>query len=132
MSDREAGTGAFRPGLLDLFGLWEAAMALSARDRRIITAIEHELAERDPPWTRRFTRRCRGFERLERRRLHPGRRCALGTCLVITWVVLLCVAAHGPAACLWAALGASLLVLTLVGGRAMDRRRRYGRWRHRP
>lgn len=103
-------------------------MALSARDRRIITAIEHELAERDPPWTRRFTRRCRGFERLERRRLHPGRRRALLACVAVAWVVLLCVAAHGPAVCLWAALGASLLVLTLVGGRALDRMRRHGRW----
>lgn len=103
-------------------------MALSARDRRIITAIEHELAERDPPWTRRFTRRCRGFARLERRSLHRGRRRVLGACLAVAWVVLLCVAAHGPAACLWAALGASALVLASAGGRIVVGRRRYGRW----
>jgi hypothetical protein len=66
-------------------------MALSARDRRIITAIEHQLVQHDPQWTRRFTRRHRRFERLERRRLHPARRRALAAAAVAAWLALLLV-----------------------------------------
>jgi hypothetical protein len=66
-------------------------MALSARDRRIITAIEQELEQHDPQWKRRFTRRHRRFERMERRRLHPARRRALVAAAVAVWTALLLV-----------------------------------------
>lgn len=102
-------------------------MALSARDRRIISAIEQQLTDRDPTWAKRFGRRLRRFERREHAEQHPARRVVGLTALGIGWFILLCVClAHGftrP----WAA--AAVLATGVVIGtfQAVLRRRRGSR-----
>jgi len=75
-------------------------MALSARDRRIFSAIERDLIREDPRWTRRCTRRTRGFDRLERSRLPALVRRRLSiTAAFAAWVALVCAdASRGPGA----------------------------------
>lgn len=103
-------------------------MTLSARDRRIITAIEQEVQERDPLWSRRFMRRHRAFARLERRQRHRVRRRVMSAVLIVAWVVLLGVDdAHGPGPWLWAALAVTAVALLAAGMRLHLRRHRYGR-----
>ncbi|HEX4789813.1 MAG TPA: DUF3040 domain-containing protein [Actinospica sp.] len=106
-------------------------MALSARDRRIITAIEQELEQHDPRWKRRFTRRHRRFERMERRRLHPVRRRALVAAAVAAWIALLLVLVGDvrdsglwPVAAL-ATTAAAGAAMALAAARWWVRRRRF-------
>jgi hypothetical protein len=102
-------------------------MTLSARDRRIITAIEQDLEHDDPPWARRFARRHRRFRRLERRRLHPTRRYVWCTVGVVVWVIALFVDdLQGPGPWLWAGLGVSAAAIIAGGTRRWVHKRRYG------
>ena len=87
-------------------------MALSSRDRRIFTAIEQSLADEDPVWARRFTRRHRRFARRERAAMHPTRRKWYLGILALTWFVLLCVAL-GHA--LWPLVWTDLALAVAVG-----------------
>jgi Protein of unknown function (DUF3040) len=105
-------------------------MALSARERRIITTIEQELADYDPQWTQRFIRGHRRFARLEHRMLHRVRRRILGSCLALVWTALLCAACvHGPGPWLWAGLVATWAAAVLAFARFWVRRHRYGNGR---
>jgi hypothetical protein len=105
----------------------EVAMALSARDRRIISAIEQQLVDRDPAWAKRFGRRLRRFERRESAERHPALRVVGLTALGIGWFILLCVcSAHGftrP----WAALAVVGTGAAVGTVQAVVRRRRGGR-----
>lgn len=101
-------------------------MALSARDRRIFSAIERDLTREDPRWTRRWARRTRRFDRRERSRL-PGlvRRRLSVTAAFAAWIALVCAdASRGPGGWLWAALAATVVAITLTVRRTRTRRRR--------
>lgn len=98
-------------------------MTLSARDRRIITAIERGLTDGDPAWARRFARRARRFERRESARLHPGRRTAAITVLGILSFIALCVAgAHDWSPPWGLAAVTATAVFALSATRALCRR----------
>lgn len=102
-------------------------MALSARDRRIITTIEQELADYDPQWTQRFIRGHRRFVRLEHRMLHRVRRRILGSCLALVWTAVLCAdCVDGPGLWLWSGLTATWAAAVLAFARFTVRRHRYG------
>jgi len=103
-------------------------MALSARDRRIFSAIERDLTREDPRWTRRCARRTRRFDRLERGRLPVLVRRRLSvTAAFAAWVALVCAdASRGPGGWLWAALAATVVAVALTVVRTRTRRRRRG------
>lgn len=100
-------------------------MALSARDRRIITAIEQNLADEDPAWARRFVRHHRGFARREQAELHPARRKWYFGTLAVLWFVLLCVAlGHALWPLVWAVLALAVAVAAVTARRHTRRRSR--------
>jgi hypothetical protein len=110
-------------------------MALSAHDKRIISALEREIVDDDPEWASRFHRWNEGFQHLEQVASHRGsavvrHRLAIGA-LLSAWVALVCAdAANGPGPLLWAALAASSAALGLTWARLRVHRRRgsgYGR-----
>lgn len=101
-------------------------MGLSARDRRIISAIEQDLTDEDPRWARRFARRRRRFERREQRARHPAGRILVAGVLCVAWFTLLCVAVahHGPWP--WIVLAPTFAALGTAALRLWFRARRYG------
>lgn len=101
-------------------------MVLSARDKRIFSAIERDLTQDDPRWTRRCARRTRRLDRLERSPLPVlvRRRLSL-TAAFAAWVALVCAdASRGPGGWLWAALAATVVAVALTVVRTRTRRRR--------
>jgi hypothetical protein len=100
-------------------------MVLSARDKRIITDIEQNLAAEDLWWTWRFAHRLRRLERLERAVLHPVRQVVAFTALITGWLVPLgMAAAYG-----WPWLFAESVVVgaaILIARPALIRRRHDG------
>ena len=68
-------------------------MALSARDKRIITDIEQNLAIEDLWWAWRFAHRLRRFGRLDRAAPRTTRLVVAFIAFITGWLVLLGVAA---------------------------------------
>lgn len=101
-------------------------MALSARDKRIISAMERGIEDHDPRWARRFARRHRRFARRERRGRHPGARLVACAALCVVWFVLLCVAFAHRGPWIWIAIAVTGSVLLAAAARLAIRARRYG------
>jgi hypothetical protein len=98
-------------------------VALSAKEKRIITDIEQNLAIEDLWWAWRFAHRLRRFERSERGAAHTVRHVVAFSALITGWLVLLgMAAAYGwPWLCgEFVVAGAALL----VAKPALFRRRR--------
>lgn len=101
-------------------------MALSARDKRIIAAIEQQVTLHDPRWALRYERRVRRLGRHEPARpSHRNRRRWSVIVALSLWVALVCAdASHGPGLWLWIALAASAVALILTLIHVCVRRRR--------
>jgi hypothetical protein len=103
----------------------EAIMALSARDRRIISALEQEIELDDPRWARRFVGRHTDIDRPLNRGQRLRRRLAV-TAISLVWLVA---AGASAAREVWPWLAAMLAIgaATLLGRAARRhlRRRRY-------
>jgi hypothetical protein len=99
-------------------------MALSARDKRIITDIEQNLAIEDLWWTWRFAHRLRRFRRADRAAPHHTARLVVAFVAFITgWLVLLGVSAAYGWPWLYAEFAVAA-VAVLIAKPALIRRRR--------